>query len=125
VVKSIPVLVEKVINMNKAVKAERKLNKIERSDVWHSSDPMVGESHEVHEMAKHKAKSKHHSKKKKESPKQKKMHKVMHEFKHGELHSGSKKGPKVTGRKQAVAIAMSEARKVGKRRKSKRMAQNY
>jgi hypothetical protein len=35
----------------------------------------------------------------------------MHEFKHGELHSGSKKGPMVTSRKQAVAIALSEARK--------------
>ena len=40
-----------------------------------------------------------------------KMEKVMHEFKHGTLHSGSKKGPKVKSRKQAVAIAMSEARK--------------
>lgn len=35
----------------------------------------------------------------------------MHEFKHGDLHSGSKKGPKVTNRKQAIAIAISEARK--------------
>jgi len=34
---------------------------------------------------------------------------VMHEFKHGTLHSGSKHGPKVTSRRQAVAIAMSEA----------------
>ena len=34
---------------------------------------------------------------------------VMHKFKHGELHSGSKKGPEVTNRKQAVAIAMSES----------------
>ena len=33
---------------------------------------------------------------------------VMHEFKHGELHSGSKHGPKVTNRKQAIAIALSE-----------------
>ena len=40
-----------------------------------------------------------------------KMHKVMHEFKHGQLHSGSKHGPKVKNRKQAIAIAMSEARK--------------
>lgn len=38
-----------------------------------------------------------------------KVHKVMHEFKHGELHSGSKHGPVVTNRKQAIAIAMSEA----------------
>src|SRR5580765_5456975 len=34
---------------------------------------------------------------------------VMHEFKHGEMHSGSKQGPKVKSRKQAVAIAMSES----------------
>lgn len=33
----------------------------------------------------------------------------MHAFKHGELHSGSKHGPKVTNRKQAIAIGLSEA----------------
>lgn len=37
---------------------------------------------------------------------------VMHEFAHGELHSGSKKGPVVKNRKQAIAIAMSEQRKL-------------
>lgn len=37
------------------------------------------------------------------------MTKVMHEFKEGKLHSGSKSGPQVTSRKQAIAIAMSEA----------------
>ena len=37
---------------------------------------------------------------------------VMSEFKHGELHSGSKSGPKVTSRKQAIAIGMSEQRKL-------------
>jgi|GEM_PF-741234 hypothetical protein len=41
----------------------------------------------------------------------KKMGKVMTEFKEGKLHSGSKKGPKVTNPKQAVAIAYSEGRK--------------
>lgn len=40
-----------------------------------------------------------------------KVEKVMHEYKHGQLHSGSKHGPKVTSRDQAVAIAMSEKRK--------------
>jgi hypothetical protein len=40
-----------------------------------------------------------------------KMGKVMGEFASGKLHSGSKKGPEVTNPKQAVAIAMSEARK--------------
>lgn len=44
---------------------------------------------------------------------QKKIKKVMDEWKSGELHSGSKKGPKVTSQKQAVAIALSEARKKG------------
>jgi hypothetical protein len=44
---------------------------------------------------------------------QNKVKKVMGEFKAGTLHSGSKKGPKVTSRKQAVAIAMSEQRKAG------------
>lgn len=46
--------------------------------------------------------------------KQAKVKKVMHEFKHGQLHSGSKHGPEVKKRAQAVAIALSEARK-GKR----------
>lgn len=40
-----------------------------------------------------------------------KVEKVMHEFKEGELHSGSKHGPEVKNRKQAVAIALSEKRK--------------
>ena len=35
----------------------------------------------------------------------------MKEYKKGKLHSGSKKGPKVKSRKQAIAIALSEARK--------------
>ena len=39
-----------------------------------------------------------------------KVSKVMHEYKAGKLHSGSKKGPVVTSRKQAIAIAMSEAK---------------
>jgi hypothetical protein len=42
-----------------------------------------------------------------------KISKVMGEFKSGMLHSGSKKGPEVTNPKQAVAIALSEARKAG------------
>lgn len=33
---------------------------------------------------------------------------VMSKFKHGELHSGSKKGPKVKSRDQAIAIMMHE-----------------
>ena len=40
-----------------------------------------------------------------------KVKKVMHEFGKEELHSGSKKGPIVKNPKQAIAIALSEARK--------------
>ncbi len=43
----------------------------------------------------------------------KKIKKVLHEYKEGELHSGSKKGPVVKDKKQAIAIALSEARKAG------------
>ena len=43
-----------------------------------------------------------------------KIEKVMGEYKAGTLHSGSARGPKVTSRKQAVAIALSEARKRGR-----------
>ena len=45
--------------------------------------------------------------------KKNKVEKVMDEYKEGKLHSGSKKGPEVTNKKQAVAIALSEARKEG------------
>ena len=48
-----------------------------------------------------------------------KMQKVMGEFKRGTLHSGSKKGPKVQSRKQAIAIAMSEQRRSKARGKKK------
>jgi len=41
---------------------------------------------------------------------------VMDEWKGGSLHSGSKKGPKVTSQRQAVAIALSESGQ-SKRRK--------
>jgi len=51
----------------------------------------------------------------KAAPQQAKIHKVMHEYKHRQLHSGSKHGPRVKSRKQAIAIAMSEARREGRR----------
>jgi uncharacterized protein DUF6496 len=53
--------------------------------------------------------------KKKSTKKKDKVEKVMHEFKEGMLHSGSKKGPTVKSKKQAIAIALSEARKAGKK----------
>jgi hypothetical protein len=46
---------------------------------------------------------------KKPTKAQKKVSKVLREYSKGELHSGSKEGPVVKSRKQAIAIAMSEA----------------
>ena len=43
---------------------------------------------------------------------QEKVHKAMHEMQEGKLKSG-KSGKKVTSKKQAVAIGLSEARKQG------------
>ena len=52
-----------------------------------------------------------------------KVKKVMHEYKHGELKSGKRgKGGKVKSRKQAVAIALSEARKSGAKIPKKKAA---
>ena len=57
---------------------------------------------------------------KKRSPKSKKarakIEVVMHEFKEGKLPMGKSKR-KVTNPRQAIAIAISEARKVGKKPK--------
>lgn len=41
----------------------------------------------------------------------------MREYKSGKLHSGSKKGPVVKSKKQAVAIALSEARRMNRKGK--------
>ena len=51
---------------------------------------------------------------KKATKAQKKVQKVMHEFKTGTLHSG-KGGKVVKSRKQAVAIALSEAKRAKKK----------
>lgn len=52
----------------------------------------------------------------KKSKSEKKISKVMREFKKGELNSGSKTGPVVKSRKQAIAIALSEAKQSNKKR---------
>jgi hypothetical protein len=46
---------------------------------------------------------------------QRKVKKVMKEYSEKALHSRSKKGPVVNNQKQAVAIALSEARKAGEK----------
>ena len=51
------------------------------------------------------------------SPSGRKVATVMHEYGKGDLHSGSKKGPVVKNREQAVAIALSEQRKANAKRK--------
>ena len=48
-----------------------------------------------------------------------KVQKVLHEFKTGTLHSG-KGGEVVKSRKQAIAIALSEAKKAKKKAKKKK-----
>lgn len=51
---------------------------------------------------------------------QRKVRKVMREYEEGKLHSGSKKGPKVKSKRQALAIALSEAKLSKKNKKSKK-----
>ena len=57
------------------------------------------------------------------APKKKKQQRVkeeMKKFKEGDLHSGSKKGPVVKNRDQAVAIALSESGQSKKKKKKKK-----
>lgn len=57
---------------------------------------------------------------KKKTKAQQKVSKVMREFKNGTLNTGKPgpgKGPKVKSRKQAIAIALSEAARVGKKKR--------
>jgi hypothetical protein len=57
----------------------------------------------------------------KSSAASRKVERAMHEMKHGELRSGGS-GKKVTSRKQAIAIGLSEARKAGARVPAKKTA---
>lgn len=49
-----------------------------------------------------------------------KIGKVMDEFKKGSLRSGSKRGPKVKRKVQAIAIGISEGKRAVKRKKRKK-----
>jgi hypothetical protein len=68
--------------------------------------PMSHKTKKVHKKAK--------AARYKSVPKAKrKIEKTLHEFKEGALHTGSKKGPIVKSRKQALAIAINQARQKG------------
>jgi hypothetical protein len=62
--------------------------------------------------------------KKKPGQKGFKVEKTMREFKAGALHSGSKTGPKVKSRKQAVAIGLSQEAKAEGKPSAKQHAKN-
>lgn len=86
----------------KSMRGGTPMHHLRRHQAMHGIDPHTGmKSHKVTGPGRH----------------QRKMKKVMHEFKHGELHSGSKHGPEVTKRKQAIAIGLSEARKARRKHK--------
>ena len=57
---------------------------------------------------------------KKKKKAEKKIKKVLKEFDRGELHSGSKKGPIVKNKRQALAIGYQEAKKAGAKMPKKR-----
>lgn len=86
----------------KAEKVHKKVNRMEKKE-----SSLHNKMKSVHEHME------------KESPKKRKVEKVMHEWAEGKLHSGSKKGPKVKSQKQAVAIALSEARHMKKKKGKK------
>jgi hypothetical protein len=50
---------------------------------------------------------------------------VLHKFKTGKLHSGSKQGPLVQSRAQAIAIYLSEKRAAGKGKKEYQPGHGY
>lgn len=60
----------------------------------------------------------HCTKMEKKSDKERhKVKKVMKEYEENKLHSGSKKGPRVTNPRQAMAIALSEAKRSVRKKK--------
>lgn len=69
---------------------------------------LKGKKHEKKESKSHE---------KKEEKSEKKIKKVMKEFSKDKLHSGSKKGPLVKDKKQALAIGYAESRKKNKSKK--------
>lgn len=73
---------------------------------------MKGKESRKKEAMHHKDKPGAGAKKRKSLPAKEKVGVVMSEFKHGTLHSGKSEKP-VHKKSQAIAIALSEARKAG------------
>lgn len=110
---------------------KKKIIKHLRDDIKDFSKEAQEDRKLINELKEHKVKKKVTTKMKKAGKKagkalkkmvkkgkeEMKIEKVMMEFKEKKLHSGSKKGPRVTKPKQAIAIALSEARKVVSKRK--------
>lgn len=86
--------------------SKKKMSHKEKPEKMHKKD----EHEKKHHGKKHSEKEEYKRDKKPKS----KVAKVMREFSEGALHSGSKKGPKVTNRRQALAIGLSEARRAKK-----------
>jgi len=115
----------------RAMKNDEKLHRLVKKEPYHkAAEKAFHKDEKIHEEIKkehrreEKGITKKGSKSKKKDPKKPvkstagraKVKKVMEEYKEGKLHSGSKKGPQVRNPKQAIAIALSEARKAKKKK---------
>lgn len=96
---------------------KNKVSKLHRQEekLHHIAEKEMKKDEKIHERIERAQYKDDKKKKKKDEKKKTKIHVIMSEFKKGDLHSGSKNGPKVTNPKQAIAIALSEARKSGAR----------
>jgi hypothetical protein len=99
--------------------AQNKVIKHLKGDIKTFKKEVAEDKELIRSMKKKKKDKENPAHEKAEKKSEKKVEKVMREFKSGKLHSGSKKGPKVKSRKQAIAIAMSEARLSKKSKKRK------
>lgn len=99
---------------------ERKLHKKEMAKHKDKKKPMLKKPSieiEIEIERKEKRKKKDPMPAGKKKMREAKIKKVMKEFDEGKLHSGSKKGPIVTNKRQALAIGYSEAKRAKKKKK--------
>lgn len=100
---------------------EKKVIKHLKKDIKTFKKEAAEDKKMIKSLKKHESKEKKHESKRSKSkkPGHAKFKKVLKEYKEGKLHSGSKKGPKVTKLSQARAIAFSEDRRADKTAKKK------